>query len=761
MEAIGAAASGIALGQLCIGISKAVHLWHSIEDLPVDIQDAVDRLEAMGPVLEDMFTMISSSEDDYGGPDPSLQVPARHARACIAYATKAHHALKDMVEKLKTATHKPLKASLHGRAKRKMRLAWAGLKRDDVVKLERRLDSAVGMVLMCVGSYERLVNGGWKKSDSRSENICSLSSYYRAMIQASHDRIAENMAAKVVKSQRKLHEVSEERIAQKVSHDVSEQLEKLAKQLQAPENSREKEQESPKYVIVRSKAAWMGAKLPSYQPTARGQLATVCSREQSEWGLSVQFPAWISRAVWQIQISWSMTGGWQQSLRSFSVRPRDSDIFVAVGRGNVTSMMAMFSKGDASPLDRDENGGSLLYYATFREQVEVCRTLLDLGLEDLIDDDGGSNKSPLGSLVESRRNLAYQSNDNHLSLVSLFQSRSANVPTLNIERMFDFNNQNSYSDDWLRIFQNKFLPGYHQLPLRDRAEAVRLGAFIVLSLDTYRHLLREDGRVLITAEEISGSAEVGFSLVHSDAIAMGKRFADEVSYGEHLRCEEENDHASEDEDDEEESKEKRRRAMPRFHPYDDTWRHSVSETLRAADRIHLHRVETIVPWDGYRVPVWTGTPLLSVIGGTLCRISPIVPWDEWDDVFRRVLRQWLRAIRDAGIDLLQYGIDEMRTLDSATAADLRGAFGAEAIVASRRHVRNPLKRRESWMRAADREHSRNDLYWIPVRVVGLSYGSRLDDWRLWWAPEFEAFAADFWALVDRPRPVMPGSWVES
>ncbi|KAJ0315255.1 hypothetical protein COL5a_012048 [Colletotrichum fioriniae] len=330
-----------------------------------------------------------------------------------------------------------------------------------------------------------------------------------------------------------------------------------------------------------------------------------------------------------------------------------------------------------------------------------------------------------------------------------------------MERMFDFKNENSYNDDWLRIFQNQFLPGYHQLPLRERAEAVRLGAFIVLSHVTYRHLLREDERVLITAEEISGSAEVGFSLVHSDAIAMGKRFADEMSYGERLRCEDENDQVSEDEDDEEESREKRRMTMPRFHPYNDTWRHSVSETLRAADRIHLHRVETVVPWDGYRIPVWTGTPLLSVIGGTLCRISPIVPWDEWDDVFQRVLRQWLRAIRDAGIDLLQYGIDEMRTLDSATAADLRGAFGAEAIVASRRHVRNPLKRRESWMTVADREHSRNDLYWIPVRVIGLSYGSRLDDWRLWWAPEFEVFAADFWALVDRPRPVMPGSWVES
>ncbi|KAK1716521.1 hypothetical protein BDP67DRAFT_510006 [Colletotrichum lupini] len=719
-----------------------------------------------------MFTMISSSEDDYGGPDPSLQVPARHARACIAYATKAHHALKDMVEKLKTATHKPLKASLHGRAKRKMRLAWAGLKRDDVVKLERRLDSAVGMVLMCVGSYERLVNGGWKKSDSRSENICSLYSCYRAMIQASHDRIAEKMAAKVVNSQRKLHEVSEERIAQKVSDDVSEQLEKLVKQLQKPEVNREKEEESQQYVIVKSKAAWAGAKLPSYRPHARGQLAAVYSKKHSEWSLSVQFPAWISRAVWQIQISWSMTGGWQQSLRSFSVRPSDSDIFTAAKRGKVGSMMAMFSKGDASPLDRDENGSSLLYvsfeastskcpleidillqHATFSEQVEVCRTLLDLGLEDLIDDDGGSWESPLMVLVQNRKNLQEQASEKHLNLLSLFQSRIANVPTINMERMFDFVAENTYNDDWLRVFQREFLQDYYQLPLRERVEAVRLGVFTAQTDYTYRGLLRQD--LTVTSEDVSGSAEVGFSLVHSAATALGKKLAEEMLYGDIIGRED--DEADEDGDE----YEFERKFMVRYHPYNGGWRYAFTDTLRVADREHIHGIETVVPWDWYRVPVWTGTPLLSVIGGALCRISPALPWDEWDEIFRTVLRQWLRDLRSVGVDLLQYGREETRILNSTTSADLRGAFGAGAIAGSRRHVRNPLKTRESWMEHVDEIHSKSDLYWIPIRVVGFDYGPKLRDWRLWWAPEFEVFAADFWKLVDRPRQVMPGSWFEA
>ncbi|OHE91609.1 hypothetical protein CORC01_13086 [Colletotrichum orchidophilum] len=160
----------------------------------------------------------------------------------------------------------------------------------------------------------------------------------------------------------------------------------------------------------------------------------------------------------------------------------------------------------------------------------------------------------------------------------------------------------------------------------------------------------------------------------------------------------------------------------------------ITETLTAADRMHLHRVEAIVPWDWYRFPVWAGTPLYSVIGwGPLPHLTEL-PWDEWDKVFHRTLRQWLRIFRDAGVNLLQYGRDEMPTLNSATAADLRGAFSADAVAASQRYVRNPLNR--------------------------FDYGSQIQDWRLWWAPEFEAFAAKFWTLFDRPKPVIPRSWVE-
>ncbi|KAI8281148.1 hypothetical protein K4K59_008338 [Colletotrichum sp. SAR11_240] len=631
MEAIGAAASGIALGQLCLGVVKAVRLWHEIEDIPSDLQDIVDRLEALGPVLQDL---LRRCEDD---PDMDL-LSVQHARSCIT-----------------------------------------------------------------------------------------------AIMQASQERIAEKTAAKVVREQKVLHQLSEDRIARRISFDVSTQLASITRQLSTLEDQQTN-------------------KRPATEPTATGKLATKTSRERNEWNVAVQLPAWISRAVWEVQLCWSIAGGWQQSLRTFSVRSQQSAIFTIVNKGDVNAMMSMFSKGEASPLDRDEQGASLLYYATSSEQVETCKTLLDLGLENFIDDKDATS-DPLSTLVMSRKNLAPQDDPKHRDLVSLFQSRSDKIETLGIERMFEFETECSYGDDWLRVFRHHFLPDYYDMPLRERAEALRLGAFTTQDVKVYRALIREDGRFV--QEDVRESTEAGFSLVHSAALALGKRLADEMQFDPRLGRDLDEDESSDDED-----SSRRMPSMIRMKSYHAGWSHAVFDTIKATGVQDLHSIETIVPWDWYRVPVWTGTPLISLIGGALCRISPDISYPKWDTIFQSILRQWLRDLESAGIDLLQYGRDEALKL-KFTAPHVKGAFDADAILASRRHVRAQLRMREAWMQGVDLDHPRSDLYWLPVRIVGLDYGPQLRQWRLWWAPEFEVFAAEFWAGVERPREVMPGSWVDS
>ncbi|KAJ5012122.1 hypothetical protein K4K57_004706 [Colletotrichum sp. SAR 10_99] len=486
-------------------------------------------------------------------------------------------------------------------------------------------------------------------------------------MQASQERIAEKTAAKVVREQKVLHQLSEDRIARRISFDVSTQLASITRQLSTLED--------------------------------------------------------------------------QQTNK----RPTTDAIFTIVNKGDVNTMMGMFSKGEASPLDRDEQGASLLY-------VETCKTLLDLGLENFIDDKDATS-DPLSTLVMSRKNLAPQDDPKHRALVSLFQSRSDKIETLGIERMFEFETECSYGDDWLRVFRRHFLPGYYDMPLRERAEALRLGAFTTQDVKVYRALIREDGRFV--QEDVRESTEAGFSLVHSAALALGKRFADEIQFDPRLSRDLYEDESSDDED-----SSRRMPSMIRMKSYHAGWSHAVFDTIKATGLQDLHNIETIVPWDWYRVPVWTGTPLISLIGGALCRISPDIPYLKWDTIFHCILRQWLRDLESAGIDLLQYGRDEALKL-KFTAPQVKGAFDADAILASRRHVRAQLRMREAWMQGVDLDHPRSDLYWLPIRVIGLDYGPQLRQWRLWWAPEFEVFAAEFWAGVERPRAVMPGSWVDS
>ncbi|KAI8161989.1 hypothetical protein KHU50_008007 [Colletotrichum sp. SAR 10_65] len=571
-------------------------------------------------------------------------------------------------------------------------------------------------------------------------------------MQASQERIAEKTAAKVVREQKVLHQLSEDRIARRISFDVSTQLASITRQLSTLEDQQVNKRPTTEYVIVRSESTWKGVRLPSYRPTATGKLATKASKERNEWNVAVQLPAWISRAVWEVQLCWSIAGGWQQSLRSFSVRSQRSAIFSVVNEGDVNAMMGMFSKGEASPLDRDEQGASLLYYATSSEQVETCKTLLDLGLENFIDDKDATS-DPLSTLVMSRKNLAAQDDPKHRALVSLFQSRSDKIETLGIERMFEFETECSYGDDWLRVFRRHFLPDYYDMPLRERAEALRLGAFTTQDVKVYRALIRQDGHFV--QEDVRESTEAGFSLVHSAALALGKRFADEMQFDPRLSRDLDEDESSDDED-----ASRRMPSMIRMKSYHDGWSYAVVDTIKTARLQDLHSVETVVPWDWYRVPVWTGTPLVSLIGGALCRMSPDIPYPKWDIIFHCIIRQWLRDLEGAGIDLLQYGRGEALKL-KFTAPQVKGAFDADAILASRRHVRAPLRMREAWMQAVDLDHPRSDLYWLPVRIVGLDYGPQLRQWRLWWAPEFEVFAAEFWAGVERPREVMPGSWVDS
>jgi hypothetical protein len=321
-----------------------------------------------------------------------------------------------------------------------------------------------------------------------------------------------------------------------------------------------------------------------------------------------------------------------------------------------------------------------------------------------------------------------------MKIAGLFQSYMNEPETNMVLRLFDYQRGCDYKDEYVTIFRQRFLPNFYTGPLIHRLEAFRLGSFHCQSDSTLLGLLSQDEK--ITSFDVSESSRNGFSLVHSTAVAFGIRFADEVLPFE------------------------RGWAMWNLSPFNDGWSDLVQQVASAATLEDLHTIETVQPWDIYHVPTWKGTPLISVIGGALCYMSPDIEFFHWDMVFQKCIREWASLLQQSGVDLMVYGEQEAISISQ----DLRSAFDASAIESSRHTIREPMPIASARMtfRRAERSdrHFWNNNHWVPIRLLELKYGPKPSDWEIIWAPEFEWMAKEFWQMIEKENIVMPGSWVD-
>jgi hypothetical protein len=298
-----------------------------------------------------------------------------------------------------------------------------------------------------------------------------------------------------------------------------------------------------------------------------------------------------------------------------------------------------------------------------------------------------------------------------------------------ILRLFDFIQEWAHGDEFVLAFQRRFLKRFYTGPIENRLEAFRLGSFHLKTPEALLNIISKTKQVTTLDVELSSNKEL--SLAHSAAIALGIRFADEVlPY---------------------------KRAWCQWRVYNDGWSEVVSAIASVATSEDLHHLETVSPWDVHHVPSWRGTPLISVLGGALCYISPDISLFHWDAVFQGTIRQWVADLQEAGVDLLEYGRREAVMLKE----QLRGAFDADAIESSWHQIRNPMAISAETSRVTFcKDGGWNKTHWIPIRLLDLEFGSELQDWRVTWAPEFEWMAFQFWELIDREDHMMPGSWID-
>ncbi|KAH7005627.1 hypothetical protein EDB82DRAFT_490745 [Fusarium venenatum] len=448
------------------------------------------------------------------------------------------------------------------------------------------------------------------------------------------------------------------------------------------------------------------------------------------WRARLRLPSWMSQAVYDIQFNTAFYS-WSFACQSYNIISPESDIVQTIRRGDKNGVLKLFDTHMASPFDKDHRGYSLLYFAAQNKQFEICQILLKLGLKgSLTEVVGEGRESPLKPLVYQPNRKSAEVEWNRI--VELFQAYLQDVDEVPIVRLFDFIHEWTYMDDFVFVFMDRFMPKYYHWPLRDRLEAVRLGSFHVLTDNSFPRLLSKDS--VITSSDVSQSSYEKLSLLHSAAIALGIRFADEtLPY---------------------------KRRDFQWKAYTESWKDLVTEIASVAAPDDLHSVELVSPWDVHHVPHWKGTPLMSVIGGVLCYISPDVSFVHWDKAFQDTLHEWLEGLQIAGVDLSEYGEQEREMLHGG----LKGAFDTDAIDASCTMIRETLAKAAYGTKVSQKaDEGWNVNHWVPIRILDIATGPEIKDWRIIWAPEFEYMARQFWELFEIRdiKSVMPGSWSES
>ena len=148
-EALGVAASGIAIAQVTSQVGKSViklkQLLDEIRDVPDDIDDLMQQIDCLDPAIFEAETNFN----DTGL--PSILWNDAAAKRSTAYCRSALKALTELVDELSLHIQ-------HSRnRRRKVGAVKVLLKKDMLKKLEKRLESAVRMLTLAQQSYLVLV----------------------------------------------------------------------------------------------------------------------------------------------------------------------------------------------------------------------------------------------------------------------------------------------------------------------------------------------------------------------------------------------------------------------------------------------------------------------------------------------------------------------------------------------------------------------------------------------------------------------------
>ncbi|KAI3319588.1 hypothetical protein HD806DRAFT_508535 [Xylariaceae sp. AK1471] len=332
-EALGIAASGIAVAQITTQVGTAVvklkRLWDEVKNVPDDITYLMQQIECLDPVLwaaENSFIpseMPSSLWDDVA------------AKRSTELCHKALSALTDLVDDLSLKLNHPR------RLERKVAAIKIALKKDAFSKLEKQLEFAVRMLTL------------------------SQQTYVVALTRVQPDIILQRFVRLTASS------TQETRLDLPLSKSHDEDQRDLSIQ-----KNREPITRNLKGTAVSDQPGQ-----PKLTVTSRIDQGVIDHRPYDQIFL-LRLPHWLSRRSWELQSS-KANGCWKFIFRSYWILPNNSEVHLIAEKGRPKDLQRLFDLGLASPYDSCRRGLTLLDRAVAGSNFDMVRYLLSVGVDPL------------------------------------------------------------------------------------------------------------------------------------------------------------------------------------------------------------------------------------------------------------------------------------------------------------------------------------------------------------------------------------------
>lgn len=146
-EAVGLAASVIAIGQVAGAVGKSVlrlkNLWDEVNDVPGEISDLLEELQILDPLLKGIDKEMTQNSL------PAEVWDTSGAQLSKQYCQQAMESLCNMTNDL----DREIKES-RGKVRKKIASAKAILKKDSIARHEKKLRKALNLLDLAMRSYQ-------------------------------------------------------------------------------------------------------------------------------------------------------------------------------------------------------------------------------------------------------------------------------------------------------------------------------------------------------------------------------------------------------------------------------------------------------------------------------------------------------------------------------------------------------------------------------------------------------------------------------